>query len=85
MKLSSLEKYGRGSNGTRVELNGKTQWYSYKTLVGFRHPKRGLVVHQNDWGTTTGGHLNNIDGGSPEAKRARVGADEFAKLFAESV
>jgi hypothetical protein len=41
------------------------------------------VVHTNNWSTTTGRHLNAIDGGGPEAKAARVDAATFARLWQE--
>jgi len=76
--------FGRGTNANRVTVNGIDLYYSYKTLVAFRSDKSGLVVHQNDWRQTTGGHLNAIDGGSTEARKARVDAKTFAKLFAKA-
>lgn len=41
-----------------VSINDKDYYFSYKTLVAFRTPKGGLICHKNDWGTTTGKHLN---------------------------
>jgi len=48
-------------------------YYSYKTPVAFRHNGR-LVVRENDWGPTTGKHLNWIDGGN---KSGRIQGGEF--------
>ena len=36
-------------------------YFSYKTPVAFRAPGFGLVVRENEWGPTTGKHLNAID------------------------
>ena len=70
--------FGRGTNATQVSVNGVDLYYSYQTLVAFHSPKSGkLFVHQNDWGPTTGGHLKAIDGGSTEAKKARLSAEDF--------
>lgn len=60
---------------------GDRFWYSYQTLVAFYHPIRGRVVHRNDWGPTTGKHLNAIDGGD---RKNRVSAEEFKRLFQEA-
>jgi len=55
---------------------GNDYYFSYDTLVAFRGDE-GLVIHQNDWGTTTGKHLNWIDAD----KSKRVNKEVFqAKL-----
>ncbi len=74
--------FGRGTNATRATVAGVELFYSYQTLVAFR-ASAGLVVRRNDWGTTTGGHLNAIDGGSAMARKSRVDGETFAKLFAK--
>lgn len=66
-----LRTYGEytgnyGTNTQELQLNGLRLFLSYETVVAFRHPDFGLVVHQNDWGQTTGKHLNWIDGGYKE-------------------
>lgn len=51
-------------NFTEVGLGGLTLWFSYRTCVGFdEYDGRGPVVRENEWGPTTGKHLNYIDGG----------------------
>jgi hypothetical protein len=64
-----------GPSGQNVTL-----YYSYKTLVGFRVGSNPRVVHQNDWSTTTGKHLNAIDGGE---KKSRVNDTDFERLLNE--
>lgn len=71
-----------GVHTLRFDIGGYTFWYSYKTLVAFRAPSHPLVVHQNDWGPTTGKHLNAIDGGK---KTSRVDADTFKRLLKDLV
>ena len=39
---------------------GDMYWYSYQTLVAYRI-KGEFHIRHNDWGTTTGRHLNWID------------------------
>lgn len=76
--------FGRGTNATKVSIAGRDVYFSYETPIAFVHPKRGLIVRQNDWSVTTGGHLNAIDGGSREAKKTRIPGAEFEKLLAEA-
>lgn len=73
-----LEKFGRGTNGTKVVLGDVDIYFSYTTPIAFDSPATGLVVRQNDWNVTTGGHLNAIDNGN---KTARIsGVDFVAQL-----
>jgi len=64
-------------NFTEVCTVRATLYFSYKTLVAFHTPESGLIVRENDWSTTTGKHLNYIDGGN---KKNRVSASKFAEL-----
>ena len=96
--LPTLRNYGDYSNSNygahcmRVDIpasrNGKsgiTLYFSYDTLVAFRgETKKGssLYVHTNDWGTTTGKHLNWIDGGD---KESRLSDKEFEKLYKQAL
>ena len=79
----SISNYGNYSSdnygSSRLVSVGEIDLYfSYETVVAFRAPGYGLVVRQNDWGTTTGKHLNQIDRGN---KKARLSGEEFeAKL-----
>ena len=87
-KLPSFRNYGEYSSSNygahslvfstpKIEI-----YFSYDTPVAFRAAASGLVVRQNDWHTTTGKHLNWIDGGSKEAKAARIPGAEFEKRLA---
>lgn len=77
MEVSLYEYGGSGANSMQVTLGRDLDLYfSYKTVIAFRH--RGtLLVRVNDWNTTTGKHLNVIDGGSAAAKKARVSGAVF--------
>jgi len=55
-------------------------YFSYKTPVAFRTLKHGLVICDNDWGPTTGKHLNAID----SDKQRRIPGDKFEALLAEA-
>ena len=69
------------SNAILVSVGGVDVYFSYRTPVAFRVNGR-LVVRENEWGPTTGKHLNSIDGLD---KGSRVNGDEFQRLFAELV
>ncbi|QDP65396.1 MAG: hypothetical protein Tp182DCM212571_14 [Prokaryotic dsDNA virus sp.] len=57
--------------------------FSYRTVIAFSGPDDS-AVRVNSWGPTTGKHLNAVDGGSKEAKAARIPSDEFeARLEAQ--
>ena len=64
-------------NFTKVRTVRATLYFSYETLVAFHTPESGLIVRENHWGTTTGKHLNYIDGGN---KKNRVSASKFTEL-----
>ena len=85
--------YNYGAHCMRVDIppsrkgkHGITLYFSYETIVAFNGVIDGKfgcrVVHKNDWGTTTGKHLNMIDGG---AKDKRVDDKEFEKLYKKAL
>lgn len=67
-------------NFTEVRIGLAHFWFSYKTCIAFRVAGSKTVVRRNDWGPTTGKHLNEVDGG---AKETRIAGDAFEKLLAE--
>ncbi len=72
----SLWNYsGRNTESYAVRVGSLTLYFSYQTVVAFRYNGK-LVVRENDWGQTTGRHLNEIDGGD---KSGRVSGEEFEK------
>lgn len=81
MRMPEIECYYQpsGENVIQVILLSVTVWFSYKTLVAFFIDGK-YVVHTNDWGITTGKHLNAIDGGN---KAGRVSDAEFQRLWKE--
>ena len=87
-RLPSFETYGNysssnyGANALRFNIGLVTVWFSYNTPVAFTAPGMGKVVRQNEWGPTTGKHLNWIDGGT---KRERVNGDEFVRLLEQAI
>ena len=65
------------SNFNEVEINDLTLWFSYQTVVGFRTPKTGIVCIENQWGSTTGKHLNYIQ----SDKKKRVSDSKFNEML----
>ena len=73
-KLLNIKKwnYGNyssdnyGAHSLAFQLGDITVYFSYETPVAFEAPGPGLVVRENDWGNTTGKHLNWIDDGNRE-------------------
>ena len=37
--------------------------------------------YENNWSSTTGKHLNWIDGGTPEAKKNRLSSADFTSAY----
>lgn len=62
-------------NLTTVEVNGTAYAFSYRTCIGFnRYDGNGWTLRRNEWGPTTGRHLNELD---PDHAK-RLPAAEFA-------
>jgi len=86
--LPNFQVYGNYSSGNYgahalvFSVGGIDVYFSYKTPVAFRKDGK-LVVRANEWGPTTGKHLNAIDGGNG-AKSRRVDGDTFERLLTEA-
>lgn len=69
-----------GANSIAIRMGTRIVYYSYDTVVAFRGTNsKGEdfdCVSKNRWGTTTGKHLNWIDGGD---KKSRLNKEEFDK------
>lgn len=64
-------------NKNKVTIGNTTFWFSYQTCVGFNSPETGLVVRHNDWSTTTGKLLNDLQ---PD-KDKRISGEKFEHLL----
>ena len=58
------------------DIKGNTFYFSYKTLVAFKHDYKTYI--QNQWSTTTGKHLNWIDNGN---KKERLTPEQFEAKY----
>lgn len=43
-----------------VETSKMLMWFSYETLIAFQPEGKGRCVRQNEWGPTTGKHINTV-------------------------
>ena len=82
--LPTFETYGNysssnyGANALVFTMPcGGLIYFSYKTPVAFVKDGK-KIVRENNWGPTTGKHLNAIDGGN---KKARVSGEAFEKAL----
>lgn len=74
-----LRKY-MNNKLTEVEINGDIFYFSYETLVAVETKDYDRYVCENIWGSTTGRHLNYIDGG---AKNKRLSRQDFLNKMEE--
>ena len=82
MSLPTIQPYTNSDNAVQFfDGQGNTYWFSYRTLIAFKSVDGPKVVRQNEWSTTTGKHLNAIDGGD---KKSRLNRVEFEHSFAQT-
>ncbi len=78
----SMRSYGNyssdnyGAHAMQVDIGKIRLYFSYQTVIAFHEDGHCVKVRQNDWSTTTGKHLNAIDGGN---KKNRLPGAEFEK------
>jgi hypothetical protein len=73
-----------GANSIAIQVGTRKVFYSYNTVVAFcgtnSKGKYFDCTIKNYWNTTTGKHLNWLDGGN---KKARLTQEEFDKQLQE--
>ncbi len=76
VNLSSYGNYSNnyGAHSMRIAIGSLTLYFSYRTVVAFQDDGHSIKVIQNQWGSTTGKHLNFIDGGD---KVSRLTPEKF--------
>ena len=86
MNLPNFENYmetsskNYGLNSLKFYTSEGTFWFSYKTLVAFKKLGGPIVCRRNEWGPTTGKHLNAIESN----KDFRVDAESFEQIYRET-
>ncbi len=90
MDLPGFDSYGQysssnyGVNALKFWVGSYAVYFSYRTPVAFSGPATdyNTVVSENKWGSTTGKHLNWIDGGN---KKSRLDRKEFERQLAAAI
>jgi len=83
----NISKYNYGqtikdnANTIAVIIGDLTIFFSYGTIISFSI-KGELTVRKNEWGSTTGKHLNWIDGGT---KESRIDGVEFLVKLSKAI
>ena len=80
MTIPNIEHPTGRPNFSVVQTDRGLYWFSYQTCVAASINGR-RAVRVNDWSATTGKHLNLIDGGTVEAKNARLSSEDFARFL----
>jgi len=80
VKINTYGDSVNANNAMRVEIGDMTLWFSYHTLIAFKMERGKIKVCENCWGSTTGKHLNYIDGGDD---KNRIRRDLFEQEVVE--
>ena len=97
MELPKIKSYGKYSNENYglhcmmfKDSQGNEFYFSYNTLIAFVHKKNAYEserhVRKNEWGSTTGKHLNWIDGGNKQNREdSKTFYENFEKCFGRKI
>lgn len=69
---------GHTANYATVTVGNLTLHFSYETVIGMQWKSGPVIARENDWGPTTGKHLNRIQ---PD-KSKRLPSAEFESVLA---
>ena len=72
---------GHTQNYATVHIGNITLHFSYRTVIAFEGAGYEFTIRENDWGPTTGKHLNMLDGGSAAAKKQRIPGEQFVEML----
>jgi len=70
-----------GAHSLAVTVGSLTIYFSYKTPIAFCTGGR-RYVRENEWGPTTGKHLNWIDDGE---KKNRIPGEQFEEMLSQEI
>jgi hypothetical protein len=85
--IQKITNYGQyssdnyGAHTLKVDLGEIEFYYSYETIVAYCDGKDGRVCSVNQWGTTTGKHLNWIE----PNKKYRKDAEQFDSMLKAAI
>lgn len=72
-----LEKLGNSLHG--LEVGSRTYYFSYETLIAVYESEGSFHISENEWGVTTGKHLNSIN---PD-KKVRIPHAELMEKYSD--
>ena len=85
IKINGYANYSSdnyGAHAQRVDIGDLSLWFSYNTIVAFCEPGKLNRMSENVWGTTTGKHINAIDGGNKKDRlKHNVFSDELQEML----
>ena len=68
------------SNFHMITLGNLSIWFSYETPIAFNSYGQ-IFIRENDWGATTGKHLNYIS----TDKKIRMNGEKFEQLLEHNI
>ena len=80
MEMKLIRHNHIASNFYEVKIESLTIWFSYSTPIAFESYGQKFVS-QNDWGTTTGKHINSIS----RDKKIRMEHEAFKLLLNHNI
>ena len=80
MEMKLIKHNHIASNFYDVNIGSLQIWFSYKTPIAFKSFGQ-IFIRENDWGPTTGKHLNYIN----TDKKRRLCSLEFERLLNHNV
>ena len=57
-----------GAHSLVISIGKLSLWFSYDTVIAFEDGGQDIQVSENNWGPTTGKHLNILDGGNKKTR-----------------
>jgi hypothetical protein len=63
-----------------IIIDGTTYWFSYETPIAIKQYGENVLVRSNDWGRTTGKHINYI---KEQYNAVQIKGETFEKVLAE--
>ena len=81
VRLFNYGNYSSDNYGScrAIQIGTLTLYFSYETVIAFQEGFKDLVIRENDWGPTTGKHLNWIC----KDKSIRISGKEFEEKLEE--
>lgn len=72
-------------NKNTVRIGKLQLWFSYETPVAYKVGSENIVVRKNDWSTTTGKLLNDLEPDKSKRIDGQIFVEQLEKLVSEIV